>query len=252
MVPKQDVEDNAISLDEDELRRLLEQPLPESEGDEPDVAGEDEVEGGESADSGASDTPGDAVGPATAATPDAGSSPTSLGQDTIDELLAQAEGGAPDPTPSPAPQEAAGSSPTVAAAPAAEKREPARAAPRPTPASAQPKAPVTVQPVQFTSLGTNSTRQEKGSLSDLGILLDVPLHITVELGRAEMSVREILALGPGSVIELDRSAGDVLDVLVNGTLIAQGEVVVVDEQFGIRLTRVFSPNSGIFEGMGDD
>jgi flagellar motor switch protein FliN/FliY len=124
--------------------------------------------------------------------------------------------------------------------------------PAPRPAPAQPKAPVTVQPVQFTSLGAASARQDRSPLSDLGILLDVPLRITVELGRAEMSVREILALGPGSVIELDRSAGEVLDVLVNGTLVAQGEVVVVDEQFGIRLTRVFSPSSGIFEGMGGD
>jgi flagellar motor switch protein FliN/FliY len=72
----------------------------------------------------------------------------------------------------------------------------------------------------------------------LELLNDVELGVTVELGRARMPVRELLAITPGSVIELDRAAGAPVDVLVNGTLIARGEVVVVDEEFGIRISEI--------------
>ncbi len=68
---------------------------------------------------------------------------------------------------------------------------------------------------------------------------DVPLHITVELGRASLTVREILGLGVGSVVELDRLAGEPVDVLANDRLIGRGEVVIVDESFGVCLTEVF-------------
>lgn len=246
MVPNQGVESNAISLDEEELRRLLEQPVPEGEFEGPDAEVGDEVADGGFPDPLEADLPdGAAIGSQATGTQ------TPLGQDTIDQLLAQARGVEPAPAPSPAPRDAMGSAAMARATQAPANREPAQAASRPAPAPAQPKPPVTVQPVQFSSLGAAPGRQDRNPHSDLGILLDVPLHITVELGRAEMSVREILGLGPGSVIELDRSAGEVLDVLVNGTLVAQGEVVVVDEQFGIRLTHVFSPNKDILEGMGD-
>jgi len=250
MAPKEAVENNGISLDEEELRRLLDQPVVDDDADGPD----------EAAQSRADSMPSAAVeADPTDASPDSGSTatgaavagpPADLGQDVIDQLLAEARGTTSTATSRPAPDQPQGSAATAKTAPAPAKASAGGG--RPSPAPSQPKAPVTVQPVQFSSFGTAPGRRERDMLSDLGILLDVPLHVTVELGRAEMPVRQILTLGPGSVIELDRSAGEVLDVLVNGTLIAQGEVVVVDEQFGIRLTQVYSPNRDILEGMGDD
>lgn len=76
----------------------------------------------------------------------------------------------------------------------------------------------------------------------LDMVLDIPVQLTVELGRAKIAIRNLLQLAQGSVIELDRLAGEPMDVLVNGCLIAQGEVVVVNEKFGIRLTDVISPD----------
>jgi len=76
---------------------------------------------------------------------------------------------------------------------------------------------------------------------DLAVILDIPVTISLEVGRASLSIRNLLKLNQGSVIELDRLAGDPLDVLVNGTLIAHAEVVVVNEKFGIRFTDVVSP-----------
>lgn len=74
----------------------------------------------------------------------------------------------------------------------------------------------------------------------LAMLLDVPLEITVVLGRARLLVRDILALGPGSVVELDHAAGEPVDLLVNGHLVARGEVVVVDELFAVRIKEILS------------
>ncbi|MFC1602405.1 flagellar motor switch protein FliN [Pseudomonadota bacterium] len=76
---------------------------------------------------------------------------------------------------------------------------------------------------------------------NLESLLDVPVTISMEIGRTRINIRNLLQLNQGSVVELDRLAGEPMDVLVNGTLIAQGEVVVVNEKFGIRLTDVISP-----------
>lgn len=85
--------------------------------------------------------------------------------------------------------------------------------------------------------------QELGADVDinLDVLLDVPLSMSLEVGRSRLSIRDLLQLNQGSVVELDRSAGDPLDVMVNGTLVAHGEVVVVNDKFGIRLTDVISP-----------
>ena len=238
------VSNEDIGIDEDELRRLLEDPASEDKAadaaDLEDVPGESSTS---TADDQALDMEGDAGQAATA------ESSAALGQDAIDQLLSHVRGNEPVDSAS---SQAAGLGATVSG-----QEEPAsgagispssRAAAAPT--GGQRRGPVTVQPVQFSPLSATSGRRDRNWMNDLGILLDVPLHITVELGRAEMAVRDILALGPGSVIELDRSAGDVLDVLVNGTLIAQGEVVVVDEQFGIRLTHVLSPNKKLLEGLG--
>lgn len=79
----------------------------------------------------------------------------------------------------------------------------------------------------------------------LDAILDIPVTITMEVGRSQISIRNLLQLNQGSVVELDRIAGEPLDVLVNGTLIAHGEVVVVNDKFGIRLTDVISQNERI-------
>ncbi|MCF7202759.1 flagellar motor switch protein FliN [Pseudomonas oligotrophica] len=80
---------------------------------------------------------------------------------------------------------------------------------------------------------------------NLDVILDIPVSISMEVGSTEISIRNLLQLNQGSVVELDRLAGEPLDVLVNGTLIAHGEVVVVNEKFGIRLTDVISPTERI-------
>jgi flagellar motor switch protein FliN/FliY len=81
---------------------------------------------------------------------------------------------------------------------------------------------------------------EEGEPVDLEMILDIPVTISMEIGRTQISIRNLLKLNQGSVVELDRLAGEPLDVLVNGTLIAHGEVVVVNEKFGIRLTDVIT------------
>lgn len=77
--------------------------------------------------------------------------------------------------------------------------------------------------------------------SGLDVILDIPVTVSMEIGRTQMAIRSLLQLNQGSVVELERLAGEPMDVLVNGTLIAHGEVVVVNEKFGIRLTDVISP-----------
>jgi len=74
----------------------------------------------------------------------------------------------------------------------------------------------------------------------MDLLLDVPLDVSVELGRARMTIQDLLALGPGSVIELDKIAGEALDILVNDRLVARGEAVVVNDKFGVRITDIVS------------
>jgi len=103
-----------------------------------------------------------------------------------------------------------------------------------------------------TNLAENPPRAEFGDLQDTGVpgtarepnlevILDVPVTLSMEVGRTRIPIRNLLQLNQGSVVELDRAAGEPLDVFVNGTLIAHGEVVVVNEKFGIRLTDVISP-----------
>jgi flagellar motor switch protein FliN/FliY len=85
----------------------------------------------------------------------------------------------------------------------------------------------------------------KGGDVNLDLLLDIPVMISMEIGRTKINIRNLLQLTQGSVIELDRLAGEPMDVMVNGTLIAHGEVVVVNEKFGIRLTDVISPSERV-------
>lgn len=81
----------------------------------------------------------------------------------------------------------------------------------------------------------------KLKIQNLDFILDIPLKVTVELGRTTVIVKDLLQLGQGSVLELDKLAGEPLEILVNGKLVAKGEVVVVNEKFGIRLTDIISP-----------
>ncbi|MBS1716364.1 MAG: flagellar motor switch protein FliN [Armatimonadetes bacterium] len=83
--------------------------------------------------------------------------------------------------------------------------------------------------------------QKYEDVSGLDILLDIPLEISVELGRMKMLVKDVLELGTGSIVELDKSAGEPVDVMVNGRLVAKGEVVVIDENFGVRVTEILNP-----------
>jgi flagellar motor switch protein FliN/FliY len=93
---------------------------------------------------------------------------------------------------------------------------------------------------QFQELTAESAKGHGGEVK-LDAILDVPVTISMEIGRTQISIRNLLQLNQGSVVELDRLAGEPMDVLVNGTLIAKGEVVVVNEKFGIRLTDIISP-----------
>ena len=97
---------------------------------------------------------------------------------------------------------------------------------------------------ESSSSGSGARGSNTGS-PDMDVILDIPVQLAMEVGSTTISIRNLLQLNKGSVIELDRLAGEPLDVLVNGTLIAHGEVVVVDEKFGIRMTDVISPSERI-------
>jgi flagellar motor switch protein FliN len=93
---------------------------------------------------------------------------------------------------------------------------------------------------EFSDLAEHASG-EGGRDVNLEVILDVPVTLSMEVGRTRIPIRNLLQLNQGSVVELDRAAGEPLDVFVNGTLVAHGEVVVVNEKFGIRLTDVISP-----------
>ncbi len=98
--------------------------------------------------------------------------------------------------------------------------------------------PPNVQPVQFANLQSSGAAGDQGNI---GLLMDVFMEMTVELGRTKKLIREILGIGEGTIIELDKLAGEPVDILVNHKLIAKGEVVVIDENFGVRVTEIVSP-----------
>lgn len=109
-------------------------------------------------------------------------------------------------------------------------------------AGKQKPAKVSADPVPLDELTED---EEPHTNPDLDVILDIPVSIAMEVGSTSITIRNLLQLNQGSVIELDRLAGEPLDVLVNGTLIAHGEVVVVNEKFGIRMTDVISPSERI-------
>lgn len=165
---------------------------------------------------------------------------------------------APAPAPAaPAPAPASAPAPAPAPAPAAPAPAPAYAAPppqqayaAPPPGYAAPPPPpsyangakvaydVPVQAAQFAPL---STAPVEVNVANINLIQDVQLQVTVELGRTKKSIREILEFTNGSIIELDKLAGEPVDIEVNGQLLAKGEVVVIDENFGVRITDIVSP-----------
>ena len=96
--------------------------------------------------------------------------------------------------------------------------------------------PVNVQPAQFQAF--NPSIAQVAGAENIGLIMDVPLEVTVELGRTTKSIHEILDFAPGTIIELNRIAGEPIDILVNGKYVAKGEVVVIEESFGVRITEI--------------
>ena len=157
---------------------------------------------------------------------------------------------APEPTPAPAPQ--AQMTPPVQAPPPQAQMAPPVQAPAPQAQMAPPvQAPamgyamqphvaqnVPVQSAQFTPLNTQPVQIND---ANIGLILDVPLSVTVELGQTKKSIKDILELTNGSIVELDKLAGEPVDIKVNGQFLAKGEVVVIDENFGVRITEIASP-----------
>lgn len=101
----------------------------------------------------------------------------------------------------------------------------------------------------FEELKTDKTEKtektEHSAMRDMDFLLDVPLELTVQLGKTRMLIKDLLQLGQGSIVELEKLAGEPMEILVNNKLVARGEVVVVNEKFGIRLTDILSPTERI-------
>lgn len=116
------------------------------------------------------------------------------------------------------------------------------------PAAYAAVAPTPVQPAQFTPLRPMAPLVGQDNLE---LILDVPLQVSVELGKAKKTIKEILELGPGSVIELDRLAGEPVDMIVNGKLVAKCEVVVINETFGIRITDIIQPYDRMPKAIGN-
>ncbi len=177
--------------------------------------------------------------------------PVEVAKEMVEALT---NGSAAEPEPEPAPAPAPPPPPPAAAAPAA--------APPPMAPPAQQMAPpvmaapppgggysygmpmqgmaanVPVQPAQFIPLNMQPVQVND---ANIGLILDVPLSVTVELGRTNKSIKEILELTNGSIVELDKLAGEPVDINVNGKFLAKGEVVVIDENFGVRITEIASP-----------
>lgn len=145
-----------------------------------------------------------------------------------------------EPAPAPAAPAAAvqHAAPPMSHAP--QQAHPAAAPVHSAPVSLPPRPqgpPVDVKPVEFAQLGG---AEFTGSLTNIDLIVDIPVRVTVELGRTRKTIGEVLSMGPGSVVELNKMAGEPVDVLVNGKLIARGEVVVIDESFGVRVTEIVS------------
>lgn len=120
-------------------------------------------------------------------------------------------------------------------------------APAPSPAAAPAPAAPAAAPAQSAaqSVFKPLAGSASGAGTDIDLIMDVPVQLTVELGRTRLTIKNLLQLGQGSVVELDGLAGEPMDIFVNGYLIAQGEVVVVEDKYGIRLTDIITPSERI-------
>ena len=174
--------------------------------------------------------------------------PVDIATEMVNSLLnsGAVEEEAPPPPPPPAPEaapQAAAPPPPPPPAPAA---APQAAAPPPTMAAPPPmygqqarvSEGIPIQAAQFTPLATAPVQVNE---ANIGLILDVSLQVTVELGRTKKSIKDILELTNGSIVELDKLAGEPVDIHVNGKYLAKGEVVVIDENFGVRITDIVSP-----------
>ncbi|MGG4488940.1 flagellar motor switch phosphatase FliY [Metabacillus idriensis] len=159
--------------------------------------------------------------------------PLQFGKDLVEELMNPQQQAAtveaiekevrPDPAPAPAYSEKQRSNAAHPAQPVQQRIE---------------RPPVDVKPAEFSSF--ESVPMYQSEMKNLDMLLDIPLQVTVELGRTKRSVKEILELSSGSIIELDKLAGEPVDILINNKIVAQGEVVVIEENFGVRVTDILS------------
>lgn len=157
---------------------------------------------------------------------------------TVDDGIAEAPAEAPAPPPAP---EAAAPSPQAAPPPQMDPNMMAGQMPQGQPMMMPqymypPQQQVNVQPAQFSPFGPGFAAQF--AQENIDLILDVPLEVTVELGRTNKTIQDILDFAPGTIIELNKIAGEPIDVLVNGKYVAKGEVVVIEESFGVRITEI--------------
>ncbi len=149
-----------------------------------------------------------------------------LSQEEIEALMSAANSGD------------AQAEPIAAAEPQAQSEQPAQNDAEPHPViDMRPKMEQTVRPAEFSPI---SHAVDSGPKSGIDMILDVSMNVAVELGRTTMRVKDVLGLGPGSVVELNKNAGEPVEVVVNGKVLARGEVVVIDENFGVRITEIVS------------
>ena len=167
--------------------------------------------------------------------------PVNVAKDMVDALMNQQ----PDVDDEEAAMEAAQAAPPPSASDAEPASEPGAAAAEPanygygaTPMQPHVASNVPVQSAQFTPLSSTPVQVND---ANIGLILDVPLQVNVELGRTKKSIKDILDLTKGSIVELDKLAGEPVDIMVNGKYLAKGEVVVIDENFGVRITEIVSP-----------
>ena len=171
--------------------------------------------------------------------------PVEFAESIIQKLTSSEEVEQPAAEPQPAPQPTPQPQPHVAPQPVQQAQpmaQPVMTQPMQTQSSNVMHNNVNVQTAQFQSFDMNELAQQKENIT---IIRDVPLEVTVELGRTRKPIKEILEFNPGTVIELDKLAGEPIDILVNGKFIARGEVVVIDENFGVRVTDIISTEDRI-------
>jgi len=186
--------------------------------------------------------------------------PLPFARKLVDNLLHKGQTAAPQPAPAQAKSAGAGRPVPPAAKPAAAPSNstvtgnyaagspsaPANSGSWPVPATEPQSAPhVEVRPIQLTSFDAMESSEAANRESSLNIIMDVPLQISVELGQCKKTIKEILELSNGSVVALDKVAGEPVDIVVNGKMIAKGEVIVIDDNYGVRITEIVMPSNRI-------